>query len=184
MFAARRRPAGWLKAFHRGMYWPEEKPASVLCLLVRELPAVLHCRASAGLAATALLRQSRKSPPTCSSLVFLLALASSCVPFDPLRRADACGKRVQHTLGVRCRFFTCLTACSHVSPPPRLCIAVARFGCCSFCFRRMACFGSPSFDDKQAIHILSADSRYVCMCAYRLPQQCPCRSPLLIWHLS
>ncbi|CAM9820540.1 unnamed protein product [Scytosiphon promiscuus] len=30
----------------------------------------------------------------------------------------------------------------------------------SFCFRRMACFGSPSFDDKQAIHILSADSRF------------------------
>ncbi|CAM9989975.1 unnamed protein product [Pylaiella littoralis] len=30
----------------------------------------------------------------------------------------------------------------------------------SFCFRRMACFGSPSFDSKQAIHILSADSRF------------------------
>lgn len=164
------------------MCWPEEKSASVLCFLVRELPAVLHYRASAGLAATALLRQSRRSPPTCSSLVFLLAPALSCVLFDPLRRADACGKRVQHTLGVRCRF-TCLTARSRVSPLPRLCVAVARFGCCSFCFRRMACFGSPSFDDKQAIHILSADSRYVCMCAYRLLQQCPCRSPLLSWHL-
>ncbi|CAM9981171.1 unnamed protein product [Laminaria digitata] len=30
----------------------------------------------------------------------------------------------------------------------------------SFCFRRMACFGSPCFDDKQVIHILSADSRF------------------------
>ncbi|CAN0017008.1 unnamed protein product [Ascophyllum nodosum] len=29
-----------------------------------------------------------------------------------------------------------------------------------FCFRRMACFGSPNFDDRQAIHILSADSRF------------------------
>jgi hypothetical protein len=29
-----------------------------------------------------------------------------------------------------------------------------------FCLRRMACFGSPKFDRKEALHILSADSRF------------------------
>lgn len=29
-----------------------------------------------------------------------------------------------------------------------------------FCLRRMACFGSPRFDRKRALHILSADSRF------------------------
>jgi hypothetical protein len=29
-----------------------------------------------------------------------------------------------------------------------------------FCLRRMSCFGSPKFDSKEAIHILSADSRF------------------------
>jgi len=30
----------------------------------------------------------------------------------------------------------------------------------NFCLRRMACFGSPKFDNKSPIHILSADSRF------------------------
>ncbi|KAI2496090.1 cysteine protease [Fragilaria crotonensis] len=29
-----------------------------------------------------------------------------------------------------------------------------------FCLRRMCCFGSPRFDSKEAIHVLSADSRF------------------------
>lgn len=29
-----------------------------------------------------------------------------------------------------------------------------------FCLRRMACFGSPKYDRKEPLHILSADSRF------------------------
>lgn len=94
---------------------------------------------------------------------------SKVVPFDPqLCQAAAC---VEH---VRCGTFGANKVASRGwfigSVSWRLilvslflsAVTVPRsFGCCSFCFRRMACFGSPSFDDKQAIHILSADSRYV-----------------------
>ena len=33
-------------------------------------------------------------------------------------------------------------------------------GTAGFVLRRMACFGSPQFDEQQALHILSADSRF------------------------